>query len=81
MDPAPYETPVEPSSDVRREVVADGIDSSPHPVVRFLTFLLLVFVTYFGIGGLFARIEPEELVAAIVVDVLVGVGIIVIFAC
>ncbi len=80
MDSNPYEPPVEPCSDACPQVVDDGTNSRRHPVVRFLTFLLVVFVVYFGIAGLLARIEPGELVATIVVDVLVGVALIALFA-
>jgi len=37
---------------------------------------LAIVVVYFGIGGLLARIEPEELPAAIAADVLVGISIV-----
>lgn len=77
MDSNPYEPPVERCADARPEIVGEDTGSSWPSTV---TVLLGVFVLYGVLGGLCARIEPEELAATIVLDVLAGFAIIALVA-
>lgn len=76
VHPNPYEPTTQPSSDVAPVVHADGAEFPKHPAVKLCSGLLVVFILYIGIGGLLARIEPEELAMTIVLDVLAGVAFI-----
>jgi hypothetical protein len=58
----------------------DHRDSRPHPAVGCIYTLLVLFFLFFSLGGLVARIEPEELAGTIVVDVVIGLSIVAIGA-
>lgn len=62
------------------ETVVDGTRSSRSPAVKVVRGALALFVVYSGVGSLVARIEPDELQAAIAVDVLLSVSIVALFA-
>ncbi len=56
---------------------SEGGSGQPrHPLVGCCSVSLLIFILYIGVGGILARIEPEELAMTVFLDVLLGAAIV-----